>query len=277
MPATLCLCVLMQSCFMLRRYIYTDKELEERYQNKALKPQYRRVSFAGRPLHYAVISRSDTLPLLVLIHGAPGAWYGYMNLMDDSLLQHHFKMIALDRPGYGKSGYGRAELSTQLQSLAVKEIIDRENSSGKKVTLLGRSYGAPIAAWYAIHYPQNINKLLMVSPVIDPDREKFFWFSPIGRWRLVQWMLPNVLNVATKEKYAHVQEMKKMKSKWKNLFVSTCVLTGENDYIADTANLSFARRYLMNCEPDCRMLKNTGHLVTYERAALVKEIILKGE
>src|SRR5262249_16106227 len=151
--------------------------------------------------HYAVMCQNDSLPLLIFIHGAPGAWYGYMNLMDDTLLQKKFKMISVDRPGYGKSGYGHEQLSVQMQALAVKQIIDKENTLGKKVHLMGPSYGAPIAALLAINYPQITERLFMVSPVIDPDHEKFYWFSSIGTWKPVQWMLPEILNVATREKY----------------------------------------------------------------------------
>lgn len=104
----------MSSCFLLNRYIYTDKELSEHYYNKKIKPTYHQVSFLGKSIHYAKISRNDSLPLLIFIHGAPGAWYGYLNLMDDSLLQEHFSMIALDRLGDGKSNLGHAELSTQM-------------------------------------------------------------------------------------------------------------------------------------------------------------------
>src|SRR5437762_1016853 len=87
-------------CFMMNGYVYTDKELEEHYLDKKVKPVYKSTDFWDRKLHYAVVSKNDTLPLLVMIHGAPGAWYGYLNLVDDSLLQQHFKIVAVDRLGY---------------------------------------------------------------------------------------------------------------------------------------------------------------------------------
>ncbi|MDX2172402.1 MAG: alpha/beta hydrolase [Bacteroidota bacterium] len=260
---------------MLNKYIYTDKELKEHYKNKSLSPIYKTQSFIDRKIHYAVVSKNDTLPLLILIHGAPGAWYGYMNLMDDSLLQTKFKLISVDRLGYGKSDYGKAEVSIQVQALAIKKIIDAENINNKKVVLLGRSYGAPIAAWLAINYPLQIKELVMVSPVIDPEKEKFFWFSDIGRWKAVQVFLPKMLNVAAKEKFAHAKEMTKMIPKWKKLYVSTTVITGESDWIADTANFTFAKKYLINCPTNFIKLKNTGHLVTYQQPELVKQVLLK--
>lgn len=270
-----CFCLLLfTKCFMLNRFIYTDKELTEHYQNLKVKPTYHKLNFLNRHVHYAKVALNDTLPLLVFIHGAPGFWYGYMNLMDDSLLQTKYKMISVDRLGYGKSDYGQAELSVQMQAIAINEIIHIENRINKKVILLGRSYGAPIAAWLAINYPQSINKLFMISPVIDPQHEKFYWFSNIGKWKMTQLLLPNVLNVATKEKFAHVDEMKKMESKWKRLYVTTYVLTGENDHIADTANFSFAKKNLNNNNVYFDKLKNTGHLITYERPEYIKKLIL---
>lgn len=258
----------------LNRYIYTDAELQEHYEGKTVKPAYRKSESAGRSMHYAVLSKNDSLPLLIMIHGAPGAWYGYLNLTDDSLLQAHFKIVAVDRLGYGKSGYGKEVLSTQQQAVAVKKIIDRENTTGRKVFLIGRSYGAPIAAWLAIHYPETFEKLIMVSPVIDPDREKFYWFSDIGNSRLVQWALPDLLNVATKEKFSHAQEMRLLQPQWKNLCVPTYVLVGENDQVADTANYSYAKKYLTNCPSIFIKLKNTGHQVTHQQPGLIKQLLL---
>lgn len=266
--------IIFTKCYVVRKYMRSDVDLGEHYANCGVKPNYRSVPFLKKRVHYAVMEKNDSLPLLVFVHGAPGAWYGYQNLMDDTLLQKKYKMIAVDRLGYGKSGYGQAETSTALQALSIKSIIEKENTTHQKVILVGRSYGAPITAWLAINYPQTVDKLFMISPVIDPDKEKFFWFSNAGKWKAVQWILPELLNVATAEKFAHEQQMEMMLPKWKNLYVPTVVVSGETDRIADTANFSFAKRHLINCDTTMMMLKNTGHLVTMEQPALIRNLIL---
>lgn len=258
----------------LEKFVYSDKELQEHYEYKKIKPTYKKSSFSGNKMHYAVFSKNDTLPLLIMIHGAPGAWYGYLNLTDDSLLQANYKIVAVDRLGYGKSGYGKEVLSTQKQAAAIKKIIDTENTTGRKVFLLGRSYGAPIAAWLAIHYPETFEKLVLVSPVIDPDKEKFYWFSNIGKSKLVQKILPNFLNVATKEKFSHSREMRLMKNQWKRLCIPTYVMVGEEDHIADTANFSFAKRQMLNCPAVFVKLKHTGHQITIQQPELIKQFLM---
>jgi pimeloyl-ACP methyl ester carboxylesterase len=263
------------SCFLLNRYMKTDQELAEHYRDKAVKPDYRTATYEGRKLHYAVISRNDTLPLLVMVHGAPGAWYGYMNLTDDSLLQQNFRIVAVDRLGYGKSGYGKAELSVETQANAIRKIIEKENITGKKVYLLGRSYGAPIAAKLAITSPECYEKLVMVSPVIDPRKEKFYWFSDIGNTAFVQWLLPDMLNVATREKFSHQAEMERMLPEWNKLCTPTYVMVGEEDNVADTANFSFAKRHLTNCPAVFLKLRNTGHQITRQQPELIKDVLLE--
>jgi pimeloyl-ACP methyl ester carboxylesterase len=261
-------------CIFVSKFVYSDQELKDHYKNLSLKPEYKDALFLGRNVHYAVLSKCDTLPLLVMVHGAPGAWYGYLNLTDDQDLQNHFRIVSVDRLGYGKSGYGKEELSVQMQAMAVKNIIEKENKSGKKVFLLGRSYGAPITAWLAINYPQTFEKLVMVSPVIDPDKEKFYWFSDIGKMPVVQWILPDLLNVATREKFSHQKEMKLMASKWDKLYTPTAVLVGEEDDVADTANFSFAKNHIVNCPALFLKLKNTGHQITRQQPEMVKSMLL---
>ena len=272
---SLVLMVVLSGCFMMNRFIYNDKELDEHYLNKTIKPKYQSIEVDHRQVHYAVVSKSDTLPLLVMIHGAPGAWYGYMNLTDDSLLQEHFKMVAVDRLGYGHSGYGKAELSTEVQASAIESVIKKENTWGKKVYLIGRSYGAPIAAVIAMRRPDLIAKLVMVSPVIDPSKEKFYWFSNMGKWKVVQWFLPDMMNVATKEKFSHADEMRKLQNDWKELKTPTYVLVGENDDIADTANYTFARKNITNCSAMFMKLSNTGHLITYQHPDLIRTLLFE--
>lgn len=271
----LSLSVFLTGCFMLNKYVYTDKELALHYEHETIKPIYKNIQYLDHTLHYAVMNKNDSLPLLVFVHGAPGAWYGYLNLMDDTLLQKNYKLVAIDRLGYGKSNYGKAETSIELQAMSIKKIIDQENHTGKKVVLLGRSYGAPIAAWLSINYPQEVEKLFMISPVIDPQKEKFYWFSGIGKWKPVQWLLPKMLNVATKEKYSHAHEMTLMLPEWKKLNTSTYVITGANDKIADTCNYTFAKNHLNNCKSVFMKLENTGHQVTYEHPELIRNLLLQ--
>ncbi|GAA4403747.1 alpha/beta fold hydrolase [Nibrella viscosa] len=252
----------------------TENDIREHYANRPVKPVYHTLENDTMKLFCASIG-PDTLPPLLLIHGAPGAWYGYLRLLDDSLLQQRFHLISVDRPGYGYSRKGRKPLTgIDQQAHQIAHALSL-NKSGRTAVVLGRSYGAPIAARLAMLYPDKVKHLLMVAPPIDPDREKFFWFSKWGKLPVVQLFLPGRLNTATAEKYAHPAELQQLQSCWSGLCLPVTVMQGGNDWLVDPANLDFAKQVLADTQTNFIFLPEAGHLITNSHPDLVRELILE--
>jgi pimeloyl-ACP methyl ester carboxylesterase len=263
----------LSSCFS--RYIISAKEVRKHYADKKVKPT--EIFIRNDTLSLCIASiGADTLPMLLLIHGAPGSLWGYMNLMDDADLQKHFHIVSVDRVGYGKSRLKKKRFVTSIatQANALLPVFNL-NKSDEKVIVLGRSYGAPIAAKLASLAPDKVKELIMVSPVIDPDKEKFYWFSKWGRNSLVQLFLPGSFNTATAEKYSHADELRKLLPVWENLRVPTTVIQGGNDWIADPANIDFAKKHIKSKRAQYIFLYNAGHMITFSHAAMIKEMLLK--
>lgn len=219
---------------------------------------------------------ADTLPMLLLIHGAPGSLWGYMNIMDDKDLQKYFHIVSVDRVGYGRSRLKkrRSVTSIEIQAKALLPVFEL-NHSDQKVIVLGRSYGAPIAAKIASLVPEKVKELIMVSPVIDPEKEKFYWFSKWGRNAIVQLFLPGEFNTATAEKYSHANELKKLLPVWQSLNVPTTVIQGGHDWIADPSNIDFAKKHIKSKHAQYIFLYDAGHMITYTHASMIKEMILR--
>ncbi|KAA0993719.1 alpha/beta fold hydrolase [Dyadobacter aurulentus] len=264
----------LSSCFS--RYIISAKEVRKHYAQKKVKPVEHIIKNDTLSLCIASIG-SDTLPMLLLIHGAPGSLWGYMNLMDDEDLQKHFHIVSVDRVGYGKSRLKKRRHVTSIatQANALLPVFEM-NKSKEKVTVLGRSYGAPIAAKLVSMVPDKVKELVMVSPVIDPEKEKFYWFSKWGKNSFIQLFLPGAFNTATAEKYSHSDELKKLLPVWQNLHVPTTVIQGGNDWIADPANIDFAKKHIKSKRAQYIFLYNAGHMITYTHLSMIKEMLLKG-
>ncbi len=266
-------CITVTSCFS--RYLISEKQVRQHYANAEVKPKVTIIKDDTLSLSIASIG-ADTLPMLLLIHGAPGSLWGYMNLMDDKDLQKHFHIVSVDRVGYGKSRLKKRKFVTSIETQAKALLpIFALNHSEQRVTVLGRSYGAPIAAKMVSLVPDKVKELIMVSPVIDPDKEKFYWFSKWGRNSFVQLFLPGEFNTATAEKYSHSDELKKMLPVWQNIHVPTTVIQGGNDWIADPENLDFARKHIKSKRAQYIFLHNAGHMITYTHASMIKEMLLK--
>ncbi len=267
--------VVLSGCF--GRFAMTKKELKSYYKDKP-KPSFYIIKNDSVKL-FCATAGSDTLPPLLLIHGAPGAWYGSRNMLGDSLLQSRFHIIAPDRLGYNKSTFHnkrKAVTSIQTQSIALHEAL-LLNHSNKPAIVLGSSYGAPIAANMAITYPNQFSHLVMLAGSIDPSVEKFWWFSKYTRFDPIKWMLPHFLRSSTDEKNTHVKELKLLLPKWKQLSISATVIQGCADKIVNPSNLDFAKEQLKHNNAAFIFIPEAGHLIRFQYPDLVRRILLEAD
>lgn len=108
----------------------------------------------------AYIDEGDSGNVLLFIHGLGSylkAWY--RNIPE---LKNHFRCIALDLPGYGKS-------SKQIHSGDVSFYVEIINEFNIKlnlhnVSLVGHSMGGQIVSAYTIKHPKQITKLILAAP-----------------------------------------------------------------------------------------------------------------
>ncbi|MDP9229733.1 MAG: alpha/beta hydrolase, partial [Bacteroidota bacterium] len=225
----------------------TDKDLAQHYKGRITKPELKYLNYKNFHIYHAIVG-NITKPLLIFIHGSPGAWYSYLRLMDDSLLQQNFRMISVDRVGFGKSNYGLSVPSIDEHVRYLEKIVNESNVSGQKIYLVGSSYGAPIAASFVTQNPDLVQELYLISPVIDPSTEKLFWFSYAAKIGPVSWWLPQNLNVTNDEKFAHRRELRRLKPFLKDITCKTYVIMGTKDWIADKSNFTYTQKMLVNAK-----------------------------
>lgn len=255
----------------------TERQIRNHYAGKASRPTFYTIEDDSTRLFVASLG-ADTLPPLLLIHGAPGAWYGYLQNMDDTLLQRRFQILSVERPGYGKSRSKKlsvrfkTRMSIDYQARSIAKALNL-NHSRQPAVVLGRSFGAPIAVRLAALVPDKVGHLFLISPAIDPDKEKFWWFSKWGRFPLVQAFLPRSLNLATYEKYAHAAQLRGLLPYWAQLQVPVTVMQGAQDWIIDQGNLAFAKRMLRGKPARFQLLPDAGHLITNSHAPLVSNLL----
>lgn len=261
-------------CFS--RFVMTERELKKYYRQGHTKPTFFTIENDSVQL-YCATTGADTLPPLVIIHGAPGAWYGSRNFLEDVSLQQRYHIIAVDRLGYNKSrfkGKRKAVTSINTQAVAIHEAL-RLNRSFKTGVVMGSSYGAPIAAKMAVLYPDKFHRLVLLAPAIDPDKEKFWWFHPYIRGGVVRLFIPRFLNVATDEKFAHVDELRLLLPDWSKIAIPVTVVQGGADDIVDPANFEFAKKQLQGKQAEFIYLPNASHLIRWRNPEVVRSILLR--
>jgi pimeloyl-ACP methyl ester carboxylesterase len=118
-------------------------------------------------------------PAVTLIHGgvfhSGPAWAKTIG----PLVQDGYRVIAVDRRGYGRSPDGDAdEISVRLQAGDVATTLDLRDVAESHV--VGVSYGALVGLEFALTHPERVLSLTLVEPTIfawlkdDPDYAPWF-------------------------------------------------------------------------------------------------------
>lgn len=132
-------------------------------------------------IHYAKTG-NDSFPTIIFIHGSPGSWMTYERFMKDKELLEKFRMISIDRPGFGFSEFGEAK-NLKEQSQLISPLLEIFNNH-KPVYIAGHSMGGPVAAQIAADNPNSFAGLILLSAAIDPSEERK------EKWRLLFFKSP---------------------------------------------------------------------------------------
>lgn len=260
------------ACLVFDYYVQfrrSDEELVKIFKERELDAGIHYYTTHGRTLRYAS-SGDDSLPTLLMLHGSPGSISYYAGRFADSAIRRNFRVFAVDRPGYGYSGFGDPEPSIQKQSEMIRPILDSLHKAKHPIIVMGGSYGASVACRLAMDHPELVDGLVLTGPAIGPGLEKYFWFTYLIENDAIRWFIPRLFRSANTEKVHHKEELEKMLPLWKNIRVPVIFMQGENDDIVDTANAGFARQHLVNAPSlDVVFLKNRAHrLAQFEWPAI---------
>lgn len=113
-----------------------------------------------RNLQVAMIDEGQSDQVLVLIHGLGSYAKGWTRNIPE--LAKHYRVIAVDLPGYGKSDKGFYPYTLPFYAQALTELLDALKID--KATFVGHSMGGQIAMVTSLLYPERVDKLVLVSP-----------------------------------------------------------------------------------------------------------------
>jgi pimeloyl-ACP methyl ester carboxylesterase len=267
------------ACFIFDHYYQfrrSDEELRQFYAVHHIKATLGYYKSHGRRLRYVTVGDDKEKGMLLFIHGSPGSMSFYSGRLMDKDILDKFKIYAVDRPGYGYSGFGKPEPSIQKQSEMIRALVDSLYAVQHPVIVVGSSYGAAIACRLAMDHPDLVDGLILTGPAIGPGLEKYFWFTYIIESPLIRWFIPRMFRSANTEKVHHKEELEKMLPYWKNIHVPVAYLQGEHDELVDTGNAGFARKHLVNASYlKIQFLKGRGHRLAQFEWPKFKEAILE--
>lgn len=228
---------------------------------------------SGKPIHY-IETGAKTRPTLFFIHGSPGSWDAFERYLTDSLLLLKYRMIAIDRPGFGFSDFGKAgDLATQ--SRLITEFIKKMRGQ-QPLVLVGYSLGGPVAAKLAIENPDWHAHLVIVSGSVDPMSEKHEkWRSYLMKEPL-RFLIPGALRPSNDELWYFKADLTKMEPDLKEITSDVTIIHGTKDPLVPFSNVAFLHETLTGAKSiNTIAIENANHFILWEHFEEVRDALLK--
>jgi len=249
----------------------TPQQSRAYFQNLGLSPTFGTLETQGRKIHY-VDTGGDSLPTVIFIHGSPGSWDAFQRYLGDSLLLSKFRMIAVDRLGYGQSD-PQPESSLAIQAGSLLPLLGTV-PDGVPVILVGHSYGGPVAYRMAMEQPECIDGLLILAGLADPAKEKRLWIQKPLRSKWLRWLLPPALDISNREIVPLKGELQQMVPLWPRIQACTTIIQGGRDMLVNKAHAEFARNMLHHVPLRYVYLPKANHFLPWTHYELVKNELL---
>jgi len=222
-------------------------------------------------IHY-VVAGDASRPAVLFVHGSPGTWEAWRGYLESPELRGRARLLALDRPGFGASARGHAEVALARQAEACVAVLDAERV--RRAIVVGHSLGGPIAAELAADHPERVAGLVLVAPSIDPGLERHRWFNVAGSMMAVQWFLPIDFITSNREIWPLRPQLRALEPRLAHLPMPTIVLQGERDTLVSPANADYAEHAFPAGRVDVRRLPGATHFVVWQDPAVVERAIL---
>lgn len=259
-----------QSCMKFR---ISDGDAQKKFNecDVVLKTITKKIS--GFPLHYAQTG-SDTMPTLLFVHGTPGSWEGFQNYLMNKELLKHYRIIAIDRPGFGYSDFGNA-MNLTAQTTIITEWMDSINNN-QKIIIIGHSLGGPLVVKLAAAKPQYTKALVILAGSLDPADEKPEKWRPILFKTPLNLLVPGALRPSNEELWYLKKDLVDMKGDYEKITRPVYIMHGTKDVLVNYSNVAYAQKMFTKADSIyLTTLENENHFIVWTREKEIVDLLLK--
>jgi pimeloyl-ACP methyl ester carboxylesterase len=263
---------LAQSCMSFRK---SDSDERAEFATSHVLLRTETIKVFGRHIHYAVTGQ-DSLPTLFFIHGSPGNWNAFAEYMKDSQLLRKFRMVSIDRPGFGYSDYGDAQ-HLDIQSLWISPLFAKL-ANQRPMFLAGHSLGGPLVIKLSADNPGIFSGLVIISGSIDPKEEYPEKWRPWLFNTSLNFLVPGALRPANEELWYLKKDLVSLEKDFSKITCPVYFIHGASDTWVPPANVTYGKTLLVNAPfVDVNMIPGANHFIPWTKFTEIRSVLLKLE
>lgn len=223
-------------------------------------------------IHYIQTGKED-LPTLFFVHGSPGSWNSYKDYLKDTLLLKKYRIISIDRPGFGYSNFGEAQ-DLDEQATIIEQFVEKIKN-GKNLYLIGHSYGGPIIVKMAIDKPNDYKQLVILAGSVDPNAENPETWRPVFMSKPLRYLVPGALRPANDELWWLKNDLFRMKPNLKKLTTNVVIIHGTKDRLVPFSNVNFMKKEFINAKSVEEIsINDADHFIPWTHYEIIRNKLL---
>lgn len=257
------------------KFRISDAKAKQKFSKKGVTLFTETIDANGCKLHYAKTG-NDTLPTLFFVHGSPGSWMKFGKYLEDKDLLEKYRIVSVDRPGFGFSEFGRVR-NLQQQSDIITVLL-KKLQNGKPVYAIGRSYGGPMIAKLSLDNPGMFSGLIFIAAALDPAAEKPEKWRPALYKTPLKYFVPGAWRPSNQELWYLKKELKELDSRLGEITCAVHILHGDKDGLVPVSNAAFIEKKMVNAKSvSVTIIPGANHFVSDNQYDLVKGLLMKLE
>lgn len=262
--------VLAQGCMTMRE---GDEEAKKEFEKSGVMLTTATILVDGKHLHY-VLTGNDSLPTLFFVHGTPGSWDAFAKYLKDSNLLRRFRMVSIDRPGFGHSDYGTPEhLARQSEIISpLFKILDNH----KPMYIAGHSMGGPMVIKLAADNPTTFSGLVIISGSIDPAEEKPEKWRPFLFKTPLNYFVPGAMRPSNEELWFLKTDLIALKDDFSKITCPVYFIHGTSDTWVPPGNVDYGLKLLTHAShTEVKLIPGANHFIPWTKFSDIREVLLK--
>lgn len=262
--------ILLLAATHLLDFQLSDETLSKAFAKTEYEPRDHFKKLQNGNLHYITAGDSSNIPLL-LIHGSPGAWTDYTDLITQTDLLGRFYIIAVDRPGYGQTTLPEG-LSLQEQALVIQSLIPRYFRERKGI-ILGHSYGGALTVELAKGNQAYLEGMVTVAgAVADPYQDRR-WYNRLVRKTPIKWLISDPLTTSNKEMWQLEDDLDEMEKGLESYDRKAAILQGGSDWLVDQRSAEYLRSRLPKANVRIFAKEDMDHFIIWNDKAVILQAL----
>ena len=222
-------------------------------------------------LHYVQVG-SDTMPTLLFVHGSPGSWSVFKRYLQDKDLLTKYRMVSVDRPGFGYSEFNNA-MNLQEQTVIIGYLI-RLIQNKKSFFLIGHSLGGPLIVNLALDNPSLVSGLVILAGSLDPNAEKSERWRPVLFRTPLNYFVPGAWRPSNEELWYLKTDLKHLDKKLDQIKCPIWLIHGTKDDLVPFSNVAYAKEKFKNSKIEVKILSNANHFIPWTHFQDIKAVLL---